>query len=836
MRKYNGLTFKYLKKQKQRTALTLLGIILSVALITSIGIFGESIKHGMVQQVLDLKGKYHGTFDNLDDKEISILKKHTKVKNVGIQTPLGGYRREDSSLTISIEGWDKNLIDMIGRSLLKGRWPRDNNEIVLERWLLEQLEIEPRIGNKFTWKYDMTYIDEEGKWNNYESEAEFTLVGIMKDSPGGKATGSSLSLVSINTVKNLLPKALLNKNAFFWVNDTYSIKDTLDELQSSLKIDDDNVRVNYELLNILGENDKVNFPIIFLIAIVLIATIGAIYNIFHISVMERIKEFGTLRSIGTTPKQIKKMLFTEGFFLSVISIPVGILVGFIFSKLLISNLSIVNNVANEVVVSFKVIITSSIVGLLAVFISIYNPARLASKVSPIEAMGNDSAVLKEGTTKKRKWHSLLNSLFGVTGKMAYQNLWRNKKRSVVTIFSMTLGCILFIVFSFINSSADFDNILDDHLHGDYSIMVNRGMEKYSVKDLESINNIEGIKEVKAIKFRGFGFNLMFNEENVNSDFLKYFKEEILKFPHYNQKKKNGQYLLESDVFGYDDKTLSKIDKYLEKGNIDIKRMKEKPLALFINSRVDPGYRVGDKIKFNVSLFDSDDGKYIRDKEIELEIGGILNFYPINMGIYSMGPGIVLHEDMFKDILEIDGYSRFDISIEPKIIREKIENKLEGITNKIPGGTFVDYEKEKKLLQKQKRQIKIMVISLIIVIGLIGFFNIVNTITTNLIIRTREFGMLRAIGITNKQLKKMVRLEGMFYGIVSAFWGSILGTILSFILYLLFKQEATYMKWNTPWISILGVCVGTIIVGVLATFIPLKRISSMNIVESIRNVE
>lgn len=175
-------------------------------------------------------------------------------------------------------------------------------------------------------------------------------------------------------------------------------------------------------------------------------------------------------------------------------------------------------------------------------------------------------------------------------------------------------------------------------------------------------------------------------------------------------------------------------------------------------------------------------------------------------------------------------------VSPDADREYIKKNLQAISKHAKLGTLIDYDEEKAEIQKMKQQLQVLVLCIVAIIAVIGVLNIINTISTNLIIRTKEFGMLRAIGTTSQQLKKMIQLEGMFYGLFSALWAIPIGTVLSYCLYQLFRQEATYMEWGIPYISIIGISVSILLIGVLATVIPVRRIAKMDIVEAVRNVE
>ena len=130
----------------------------------------------------------------------------------------------------------------------------------------------------------------------------------------------------------------------------------------------------------------------------------------------------------------------------------------------------------------------------------------------------------------------------------------------------------------------------------------------------------------------------------------------------------------------------------------------------------------------------------------------------------------------------------------------------------------------------------MIYGIAAVIAFIALFSVINTLNSNIILRKREFGLMRAVGASNSQLKKMVVLEGAIFGIISAVWGTLLGTSLAYILYNLAKKELSYLNWSLPLPVIFGAIVVSILIGILATIAPMKRLSRLKIIEAINTIE
>ena len=832
------LTFRYIKKQSRRSILALSGIALSVALITSLGIIGESIRFTMIEQAKNSGGFYHVYYKKLNLNQIEVLENHNKVAKVGASTPLGSYNLPDKSVSIDIEGYNSNARQIFDLSLLSGRFPISNNEIVLEEWILKEMNLKSTLGQKIHLSFNSSDTDENSNFNTYNGESDFILVGILKNLPSSKAVGMSFGCVTQDTVKSMLPDNFFYYNAFVRIKEGFPFRKAIKEIQKDVGMEDKNVISNDTLLNVLGEAEKPNYPLIFLDFIVVIVAGSVIYNVFNISVLERVRQFGMLRAIGATQGQVRKIVLGEAFLLSILSIPFGLLMGVFIAKVL-SHLvsSIISGGLSGIVISFKILLGATLVGLVSVFISVLSPAFLAGKTSPLEAILSNTKVIKESNSRQKRWYSIIQSKFGIIGKMAYQNLWRNRKRSYITIFSMCLGIILFTVFSFFVANVNTSSKLNDLVYGDNLIIVENQKQNhvgYSENDLQEISNIPGVNGVLKTQYSSQIVTTC-SEDKITPE-LKQVATGI-----YKQEKdpQAGTYNIPSELFGYNEETLKIINKHLIAGEINLESMPKGPIALIAESipglDMKTGLKIGDEITIRKMYKEGNKIKYGDSQKIK--IGGIVRDILFSGKKSTLGLRIIVHENIYKNVTGYNDYQRFDIKTNQGSDKQLIQTKLRKIAQTIPQGTFISYDEEFNKNEDDRRNMILLFYSLIAVIMLISIFNIVNTINANLILRVREFGTLRAIGITNKQLRYMTLMEGFFYGLIAVLWGSVFGIALAYILYLLIKGQMTYLSsWTLPWQAVILSWIGSVLIGVLSTFAPLKRMTSINIIDSIRSIE
>jgi len=330
-------------------------------------------------------------------------------------------------------------------NLEEGQLPRSNNEVVIERWILRYFDEEVKVG-------DIIKIqDEDG------DEKDYTLSGIAKDDWQNQSEGIS--------------KAYLIKNDSNVKEDStvlVEIKDEADKQEvikevSNLVSSKSKVVQNKDLLRLIGESSNADmnkslFMIVFIvIGIVVLATVVVIYNAFHISIAERMKQFGLLRAIGTTKKQIMNLVIREASIMIFIGIPLGVFFGivavyciaFTFNKM--SGLGEFSNL--KVVTSPFVLLLSSGIGAATIYVSAYLPARSAGKISPLIAISSQSLIKKE---KRNRSGKFLGKFFKIDTAMALKNVKRNKRRFYITVLSMAISVTLFVTFmSFAKFSDNF---------------------------------------------------------------------------------------------------------------------------------------------------------------------------------------------------------------------------------------------------------------------------------------------------------------------------------------------------------------------------------------------
>lgn len=835
---YKALSGKYLKDNKKRTILTIIGIILSVALITSICTFILTVQNSMIENSKRSMGAFHVAITNVSEDEINKIQTNINVNSLGVMISKNAVPFIKDK-NIELNYLNEAAFKLMNINLEEGQLPKSNNEVVIERWILRYFDEEVKVG-------DIIKIqDEDG------DEKDYTLSGIAKDDWQNQGEGIS--------------KAYLIKNDSNVKDDStvlVEIKDEADKQEvikevSNLVSSKSEVVQNKDLLRLIGESSNADmnkslFMIVFIvIGIVVLATVVVIYNAFHISIAERMKQFGLLRAIGTTKKQIMNLVIREASIMIFIGIPLGVFFGivavyciaFTFNKM--SGLGEFSNL--KVVTSPFVLLLSSGIGAATIYVSAYLPARSAGKISPLMAISSQSLIKKE---KRNRSGKFLGKVFKIDTAMALKNVKRNKRRFYITVLSMAISVTLFVTFmSFAKFSNNFSEKVTEDNDIAFTIYDNGNTEKLDAinnKLIEELRNISGVGEV--YKHYNFILTQGFVEDSAIPKEVRQWAAENRDEDLFKSKVDGKNKSKISVVFqAYEDNKLNVAKKYIKEGSIDNLKDGEviivRETTFFGDKRslIAPmaNLKVGDDILISDVEY-SDGQENFNSKELKtVKVAAIMDVQPFSDLDYQGVLNVIGSKNTVKNIIEgnqqqMKNFKVTDVGIRIKneSYLDKIDKSLKKIENTNAGIGYYNKIESAKSEKAYKLQMSILLMGFIIVITLISAVNIVNTVTTNILLRNKEIAALKAIGMTRKQVRKMITFEGVLFGLYGGIIGSVAGTILAYILYNPMSNIRDF-KFTLPWNSIIISIVAVIIMGYVSALIPLRRLSKQNIIDSIR---
>ncbi|MDA2646952.1 FtsX-like permease family protein [Bacillus cereus] len=427
---YKQLSRRYLKGNKKRTILTLIGIVLSVSLISTIGLFMNGTQISQIENTKKRQGySFHAVVLNYDESILKKIKYNPQIESFGLMSQ--GETVQVGEAAVQMNFADDNALEFLKYSIIKGRLPSNDQEVAVDPWVLPYIKENIQIGDSFEL-----------------NEKKYKLVGFLSD--------------STYTQENKVGRLLTYKSKFSAGEGKIlvgiSSKANFNEVLEGLKAisGENNINISNELIQLEkpGYNNSIMATLIITISIVVIATIVVIYNAFQISVVERTRQFGLLRSIGATRKQIRQIVLREATFLAVIAIPIGIICSLIALASLQFTFSLLMENSKAVsifYVDWNILIISSIITLFSVIASSLYPAYFAGKISPLLAISSRLSIKKEQIKKQK--NSMVKKPLSIPLSMAMKNVKRNKNRYTITILSIIISSVLFITFSYLMSVA-----------------------------------------------------------------------------------------------------------------------------------------------------------------------------------------------------------------------------------------------------------------------------------------------------------------------------------------------------------------------------------------------
>ena len=863
MNLYTALTLRYLKENKKRTIVTIIGIILSTALICGIGNIYNSLMDYQVRETVENNGDFHATIYDVQKKDFSKVTKNAGISKYAYSENLDFGKYNDEKFLLQMKSYDKGAFEGYQISLKEGNMPTNNKEIVIS----EDSSIlkEKKIGDTITLNVgkrvtkdgdDLTgyWMDEDEKLIDTHKE-EYKIVGII-NKPGfeyGKQITTAISYLDINTLgdKNPVnisisannPKEIYTIASVIAKNLKLKIEGTIEEGTDSYYNNEnsvyyENLEFNEHLLrlqsasayeNIRGGIDKI---IILVTSLVIICTIATVYNAFSISISERKKQFGILNSIGATKSQTTKLVLMEAFLVSIIGIPLGLLAGTfaidIVFKIIgsIYGSSLIGELGLRVVYSPTVIILSAIIVIITILISAILPARQAAKISPLEAIKNSSN-LKIGKIKDSK---IVRALFKAEGVLAYKNLRRNKKKFRITLFSLIISVVIFISFSgFMTLFINANKVQFGEINYDLRLYSSTTMDD---KSLNELKNIPGINRVAETNDCLIGVYLPENKINKNNEDLindtAYFSKEKID-------NKTVYDILNCSTKLPGDFEINKIN--IKEGSFDKKEaIKEKGVILVRKTYYEePGkkyefeltnYKVGDRVTAYTTEYD---GEKEKRKEIEFKIMAITDDIPTGSSGYNyMGLEFITYDEVGEKLGFNTDANEVYISTNGY---EDIRNTVKDIANKYGYDVF-DIMEDVKSMEDTLMVMQIFVYGFVTVISLVSITNIVNTISTNINLRKRELAIIKSIGVTPGGFNKMIYMESLLYGALALIYGIPLGIGLVALMNVILG-DVIQMGLVLPWSAIVIATIGIFVITFISAYIPMKKINKENIIENIR---
>lgn len=853
-----NIAYKNLQLNKKRNIVTVIGIILSVALITALSSLVVSFKESIINLEKHINGDFHYSFDGVQSNDLGIFENNRSIENFYKVGTLG-YAKINTENEYKPYAYvitmDKNDFDSVGIELTDGELPKNNNEIIIPRHLRNNGKVDLKVGDTITLEVGSRMSEGYalGQNNPYEEtnnetientvSVTYKVVGIFERPSTALEPFSSPGYTFITTnasgVKNYTVFARYTKDGLknqykvtagiLGVNEKvlkkniqeFNYKEVNEKEQGKSKFYFD---INRYLImletNAYGDSSMKALLVLSTIVtvIIIVTSVYCIKNSFNISITEKTKEYGILKSVGATTSQIKKSVYYEAFLLGCVGIPIGILSGVLASFILIHVVNFFIRsmfVGNEYLIfkiSYLSILISIILSIITIFMSSKKGAKIASKTSPMVLIRGNNDILVN--SKKLKTPKFINKLFGIGGVVSYKNIKRNKKKYRTTIVSIVLSVSVYIALSyFVNTAFDVVKMAK----GDYTY--NLVYTSYTKDYNLNYNNVLNFSKHDTVKkYSVVRTSIITGNFKASKDFKKY-----------NAYMSEEKPILNSVTFISVGK--EEYLRYISKLGLNYNSVKDK--GILIDNNI--GYDTKKKLEVSYNMTDNKKGDIINftsmkeDKTFDMELASVTNIRPFGYENNYGSLVMVVSDEYMERLDKLESVSLYVESTDP----DKLQSDIDKMCKDTEGCYVNNVDATVKQMKSIYTVIAIFLYGFIIVISLIGITNIFNTITTNMTLRKREFATLKSIGMTSNEFNRMIFLESFFYIFKSLLIGIPIGVLLSYLIFKGFTNQVLF-SYKVPF---KGIIVSIAIVCLLIVWLnnySSKKANKGNVIETIRN--
>ncbi|MDO4380641.1 MAG: FtsX-like permease family protein [Clostridia bacterium] len=868
----NKLTLRHLKENKGRTVVTTLGICVSVAMITAVFVAAFSLLNLLGNLSALQSGNWHGETDLATAKTIEQLQADERVDKVGVMlTTKNYYHFSDSKKpngAFTSMRMDKTLFEMKLQTKLEGRLPESGNEIIINKKTLEKYFPNDRIGSTINITSADVKFDEKTETESYENlkDTRLTIVGVLDENlPTDYA--NFIQFVSESDIAKEL-KEQKHISAYFTLKKlNYKSGQVLDDIAKEYdlgNVNDHTFVKNDDLLISYFSMAKDGFLLTTIIplclvclVIIMIASVMLIYNAFGMSLSERIRYLGMLSSVGATKKQKRSSVYYEGLILGAIGIPVGTIAGIIgisITLYLVGDKIISSGVLTDAartaglkftpVVPPLAIILIVFFSALTIFISLYIPARKASKITPIDAIRQrDEFKLK---AKKIRSSKLIRAIFGYEGEIANKSLKRNRRKTRTIISSIALSVVLFLCVNYFCSMLVQSNNYTHMIP--YQISISTTNDQDAAKLKETLSTLDGVEKYYSVNnlFQDYSSetsdsspnNPLLNPDNYKSayksladhtvnvyfnavsddDFNKLCEENgIDPNEYYNQE--NIKFILMDDI-----------KRAAGSGNIFEKSI--------IGSVIDNIYQVGNDDENETQT----NGSSYKEFHLKFSVGDLIKYDSKNyvcglnpkgaISLFAPESEFFKHEKAFeKESNVLIGLSNYQIGIETKDHKE-VYNQLDGLDGKeLNYISLQDLAEQYQMLNSLVFALQVFVYGFITLITMIAIANIINTVSTGIMMRRKEFAMLKSVGTTPKGFNKMICLESFFYGAKALLIAFPISVVVSYVMNRIVGQNS--MPFSLNWQMYLASAAAVFVIVGISMFYSVHKLKDDSIVETLK---
>lgn len=784
MKIINRIAYSNDKRNKTRSVLIMMAICLTTMLLVIISTVGNGVIRLQKSQAASSYGSNYGLFIAADGMQSKEVERRAEISDIGIMCTEGILKGNENGSFVSADETVRKMLPYNQEYVLKeGAYPEKAQEIAAGRAFFDAVGYhDVKVGDAVTLEY------RSGMQSEY-APVEFTVSGILYDRDEYSIEASYVVFGSQDFFNERVAEGDRQYNIYFTLSDSANVSmnnvaPVIKEIADSCGIDQKNVIINdlylqwvlqpsYEMIVLCGT----------LILGIVLFSVVVIYNIFQVGIAQKVQEYGKIKALGATSKQMKQLIFREGILLAVPSIPLGLLFGFLIAKVSFNWLVEQGNLVSSGIKNHPVPLFSLTIMLICIFVSfltvalaLRKPMKIVSRISPIEATRylDGSKTQKQGRRKGRKDVTVFS--------MAMANVTGNPKRTIATILTMGLSCVLFVIISNYVGNIDTEHearIAINHgqfeLKLDYSqnydeaypennldtILQNNPLNDSMIEEIKSIPGVTDVmtREIVSVNLNGTRYPADIVSKN-DFDFMR--QDGDIGSMDYDQAVKNGEIF-----FGW--------STWMEQD----------------------GYAPGESIAFD---FENGSETYTYQGKIAGSFVSADTYLVIPEGVYrSMNPRGTAYGYLWVDCDEKDVAS--------------VEQSLNTLISNTSHIKMDTYHAQLQSAEYASRMMKLGCYLFMAIVGLIGFMNLANTMIINITTKKQEYGVLQAVGMTNKQLNLCLQIQGLIFTVGTIFVALAAGLPLGYALFSYAKHNGIF-GMNVYHVPLIPILVMILLVGIL----------------------
>ncbi len=850
---FNKVTLQSLKKSRTRTIVTIIGVVLSAAMITAVATFAVSLQNYLINSSAVKYGSWHVEFLDVDSAFLQ-ERSHDKgvrdtatIENIGYAALNDGKNPDKPYLFVT--GFNEKAFKDLPIKMISGRLPQNSGEVLIPVHLSANGGVNYAVGDTLSLAVgdrvngsgrltQHTPYNPEGGSEAVVPKAEkiYTVVGICERPSFEEAAAPGYTLI---TASDPADQA-----------DSFNVFVTLDnprEVQSYAKdkAGGYNTILNDYVLRFMGLSDDTLFNTLLysvgsiLVLLIMLGSVFLIYNAFNISLNERTRQFGILASVGATSKQLRNSVLFEGLCIGVVGIPIGLAVGIGSITLVISVIAgnfrniLLTDVPLTLTVSVPALIASAVISMITILISAYIPARKAAKRPVLESIRQTNEVKID--SKAVKTSDFAQRVYGLEGMLALKNFKRNKKRYRSIVLSLTLSVVLFVSANAFGESlkqAAKQSVVDS----DYDIcFTTQNMDESQLFRLyDKLKAVEGVYESSYQAVSTYSCTAR------ASDFSERYREalglaspdETVSLPMDIQFVEDSVYLdfikdlgLPAEEYTGQNAKMTAVAK--AKGDSE-QSGKRSLYNMFDNTSMDftvvPGADDGTA---------QDQGKTVSLTFVDtIPVDGI----PRQSAQVKSATFMIVAPYQLKSNFEpgsdaVTGLTFRSDNAAQSVAEMKTVIQSEGIT-----ANYSLYNANEIFEQNRNIVFVVDVFTYVFVfmISLIATANVFNTISTNIKLRRREFAMLRSVGMSDRDFSKMMNFECAFFGMKTLLFGVPIAVLLSWLIYRGMDAGGAKIGFIFPWASLIISVIGVFFLVFITMLYATRSIKKENIIDALRD--